>query len=96
MTVIEAKALLDACERFELYDGCFGDREVVWRTPVTYPWFDYDADPEGGEVVAQGYFGKDSYIDFEESKVTFRGADAQTLRKCGRLMATERNDGGED
>lgn len=91
MEINEAKELLDLCEREELRDHAFGDREVFWT-------FD-------GVEVAGGYFGGVSKnvwiyryfpgIDFGdqcEQIASFDDDDAYELVKCGKLKHIERND----
>lgn len=84
MELEEAKKLLDLCEREELRDHAFGDREVFWT-------FD-------GVEVAGGYFGSVDQnvwlLDMEAGTeiAGFRKDDAYELVKCGRLKAVERND----
>lgn len=91
MKVQLAKYLLELCERQELRDHAFGDREIFWT-------FD-------GIEVAGGYFssmGKSIWIyryfpgiDFAdqcEQIASFGEEEAQELVQCGKLKAVERND----
>ena len=82
MTLDEAKALLNGLSREELQDYAFGDAEVYW------------IDVEGIEM-ATGYFGasEDSVGGGEGIEAwEFKGADARTLRSCGKRGRVERND----
>jgi hypothetical protein len=98
MTLDEAKTLLDACEREELRDHAFGDREVSWfRKGVT------DARGERIEV-ASGYQGGGSigvsfsstepppYGESRKCLASFKDDNARALFSCGTLVRADRND----
>ena len=91
MNVKEAKELLDICERSELRDHAFGDREIFWE-------FD-------GVDVAGGYFGSGGksvlIYDYAVSKgnqyapiqiASFEDDEAYELVNCGKLAKIDRND----
>lgn len=81
LTFEEAKDLLRKCERRELRDHAFGDREVCWMM--------------GDDEVAEGYFGgstRNVYIHEEYGGGTFDGIDAKALVECGSSASFERND----
>ena len=87
MTLEEAKKILSACERDELRDHAFGDREVYWS--------------KDGKEVASGYFGGScsaiGFTNFNEnglivSLAEFKGKEAQELASCGASVKIERND----
>lgn len=79
MTFQEAKDLLNTCQRTELRDHAFGDREVYWY--------------KDEEVVADGYFGGTgvSMVDIIDGG-TFQGKEARELALCGTLAEVKRND----
>ena len=93
MDTTEAQELLNLCDRQELRDHAFGDREVSWR-------FD-------GVEVAGGYFGsghKSVWIhDYEQIVIhgfdhaqfvlaNFSDDEAHVLSTCGKVTMIERND----
>lgn len=81
LTLTEAIELLSKCERRELRDHAFGDREVCWMLQ----------DSE----VAEGYFGggsKDVFIHEEYGGGSFAGDAAKRLSECGASARFERND----
>lgn len=85
MTLDEAKTLLNDCERDELRDHAFGDREVSWfRKGVV--------DERGDRVeVATGYQGSDIGVSFPDL-TNFEGDNARALFSCGTLTRCDRND----
>lgn len=96
MELNEAKKLLNLCEREELRDHAFGDREVFWSFM--------------GEEVAGGYLGPTNkgvwLLDYDEVVAlgpaaaviaSFEDKDATELSSCGKIKRIERNDmQGED
>lgn len=93
MNFQEAKELLSTCERSELRDHAFGDREVSWVTKKD----------DEIVLVAEGYFGGGSGSgicilgdkDAEGLTTTiaeFDGREALELAKCGCSVHVERND----
>lgn len=72
-----AKTLLSECDRHELRDHAFGDVEVMWM--------------KDGQKVAEGYFSH-TRADVVINGVSFEGADAIDLSKCGTIGNIERND----
>lgn len=78
MEVKEAKAILDDCDRDELRDHAFGDREISWT--------------RSGFEVAYGYdTGKECGVHIV-GDTAFEGDDARLLIDCGTLAHVERND----
>lgn len=84
-----AKKLLDECERVEVRDHFFEDREIYWRLEV-------DGEPVD---VADGYFSRqtgatvyimDPKVDMDV--VEFTGEQARELAKCGKIVRFARND----
>jgi len=82
MTLEEAMTILNSCQRGELRDHAFGDREVYWDRDDT--------------MVAEGYFGRTAAVGFYDSDgneiAEFTGDDAYKLSKCGELRGVSRND----
>jgi hypothetical protein len=82
LTLEEIVKILEACTREELRDHTFGDVEVYWM--------------KGGKEVAVGYFGSSSRhvggIDAATGHWFFKDADADRLRRCGKLDRVDRND----
>ena len=86
MTLDEAKKQLNSCERDELRDHAFGDREISW--------FRKDASGQRHEVAGgyQGNSGTDVSFLGTGPNAGFTGDDARSLLSCGTLTASERND----
>jgi len=81
MTFEQAKELLSVCQRDELRDHAFGDREVSW----------YEKDT--GRYVVEGYFsGTSQHIEFTDSFTSFEGSEANALGLIGTARSVERND----
>lgn len=78
MTFEEAKTLLSTCNRDELRDHAFGDREIYWTSV-------------GGEEVASGYCGE-GIVSATVGETYFIGEQAAELVKLGRTGKVERND----
>lgn len=80
MTKEEAFEKLSQCERHELRDHAFGDREITWI--------------KNDLVVAAGYFGSTCNIGFvlEKEYFYFEGHDAVYLSSAGTVSSIERND----
>ena len=85
MELFLAKECLNLCEREELRDHAFGDREIVWTFE--------------GQEVAGGYFGSTGqsvWINKLGQPGTeigsFEGDEARELSSCGKLKALHRND----
>lgn len=78
MDVEEAKKILDDCDRRELRDHAFGDKEISWE--------------HAGFEVAYGYStGREWGVHFIIGE-SFEGEEAHKLTKCGTLVTAERND----
>lgn len=78
MDVKEAKAILDECDRDELRDHAFGDREISWT--------------RSGFEVAYGFDnGKEVGVHMV-GDASFEGDEARNLIDCGELAHVERND----
>jgi hypothetical protein len=80
-TYEQALNLLGLCERGELRDHAFGDREVFWI--------------RNGVEVAGGYFGggnADVWINEEFGGGSFKGNEARELAARGSNVKIERND----
>lgn len=76
-----AKEFLQGCQRLELRDHAFGDREITWMI--------------GDEEVAGGYFGggdKEVWIHEDHGGGLFHGTKARQLAVCGRDPIIGRND----
>ena len=72
MSLATAKKLLAYCERWELRDNTFGDREVGWCLD--------------GTEIAVGYFGERAYITFKDSAhTTFENDEAWELVIIGKI-----------
>jgi len=81
MDTDEAREVLSACQRSELRDHAFGDKEVYWT--------------RDGEDVGVGYFGggrASVWIHKEDTDFTADGETARELSECGTLKHVERND----
>lgn len=80
----EAKAFLDKCQRSELKDHYFGDREIGWSL--------------NDVEVASGYFGSSSqsvsifHPGTNETVWSCEGGPARDLSRAGTLVSVERND----
>lgn len=74
ITLSEAQDLLSQCNRVELRDHYFGDKELTW----------YDSE---GQEVATGYCGHDFevVIDYEDKYYLSKGDEAYRLSKLGTL-----------
>jgi len=82
MTFDEAMQLLASCERDDLADFAFGDREISWF--------------QDGKEIATGYSGSASKGVVIHNQHVFSNDDAVKLMKCGKLRKFYRNDMGED
>lgn len=78
ITFQEAKLLLADCQRSELRDHAFGDREVYFVNAV-------------GDTVAEGYSGS-SGSSLHVSGTEFVGKQADELLTLGHQGSVERND----
>jgi len=80
MNLQEAKTLLDGCERLELRDHAFGDKEVTWK--------------KDGIVIAIGYAGSAaaSVTITVDPTASFGNDDARSLMSCGTPGSVGRND----
>ena len=79
LTFDEAKTKLAQCNRAELRDHYFGDKEVYFTDKT-------------GNAVAEGYDGTCSTtLHFSDGSV-FADTEAVTLIKLGTLIRVERND----
>ena len=82
VTYEQAIELLSNCDRSELRDHAFGDKEVYFQT-------------KDGNSVAEGYSGSSAVtvcIDGTE----FTDSEARHLLTLGTLINVERNDAGGD
>lgn len=82
MTFEEAKELLMTCNRSELRDHAFGDKEIYFDTPE-------------GEQVAEGYCGG-GIVNITVHRTMFQDDEAAELLKLGHLVKVERNDSQGD
>ncbi|MNI79753.1 hypothetical protein D3C73_1362310 [compost metagenome] len=73
--------MLTPCNRLELRDHAFGDKEVYFETT-------------DGKTVAEGYAGREYTLSIGE--VEFTGAEARQLLALGNLTKVDRNDSGAD
>lgn len=78
MELEEAKTLLDGCDRVELRDHAFGDKEVFWD--------------KNGVDIAEGYAGSSMVSVTMEEGTSFTNDDARALMSCGTLGTVCRND----
>lgn len=96
MTLDEAKKLLNACDRDELRDHAFGDRELSWYRKGTFG-------TENPVEVAYGYQGSTVGVtivdeapplpgETRKSLGSFQGDEAYALLACGTLVNSYRND----
>ena len=83
MTLDEARTLLNGCDRDELRDHAFGDREMSWWRKGTY-------NTDNPVEIASGYQGGGTSVTI--GKVRFEGTDAYALLGCGTLVRADRND----
>lgn len=78
MTPQEAKNILDSCDRHELRDHAFGDREISWTRRGLEVAFGYS----DGSTCGVHLVGGEAY----------EGEDAKMLVDAGTLRHAERND----
>ena len=81
LTFEQASNLLGMCQRGELRDHAFGDRELFWV--------------RSGVEVASGYFGggkMEVWINEDFGGGTFEGEEAKKLSVRGSNVKIERND----
>lgn len=78
MNVEEARDILNGCDRHELRDHAFGDREISWTRRGLEVAFGYSDGRECGVHLVDGN--------------AFEGQDAKGLVNLGTLRHAERND----
>lgn len=81
MNYQDAVQTLSACNRAELRDHAFGDREISW-------W-------RGDTLVAEGYDGVSAYVVCSDG-TKFENDEAYKLFKLGTLKTVTRNDAQGD
>lgn len=82
VTYEQAIELLSECNRSELRDHAFGDKEVYFET-------------KDGNSVAEGYSGS-SAVSVNIGETEFVDDEARHLLTLGTLVNVERNDAGGD